>query len=197
MNAQSALLLLGGLLLLIAIVGGGIEIRELKIPKVERIPRVICAVAGAFFLHFGMSGSDDSRVIAQDGSAQVSERLAAGVGAKVRFVIFDRLTDEGRSLGQGEQASVKIDGDPVGHLTTSAQFPVAELVVTVAAEGQHSFAIEATMTQTLNGKSFEVNCFGAGMIDITNGSRFSFEGRFDERGGPCLLWLEKTQWTTG
>jgi len=50
MTIQTMLLMFGGLLLLIAIVGGGFEVRELKIPKVEMIPRIMAAIGGIVFI---------------------------------------------------------------------------------------------------------------------------------------------------
>src|ERR1700730_18006366 len=50
MTIQTLLLLFGALLLLIAIVGGGLEVKELKIPKVENTPRIIAAVGGIVFI---------------------------------------------------------------------------------------------------------------------------------------------------
>jgi hypothetical protein len=191
MNAQSALLLIGGLLLLIAIVGGGIEVKELRVPKVERLPRAVCGGAGVVFVMLGLSVADTAQSAASRQTPHAVEALSARATSQSQSVIVDKLSSEGMALGQSEQATIKIDGNYVGHLTTSAQFPSAELVVTVAADGQHSFALEAKMLQVVKGKTVEVNCFGTGMIDVTSGSRFSFEGRFDEGGGPCLLWLEK------
>jgi hypothetical protein len=47
-NAMS--FILGGFLLAVAILGGGIEIRELKIPSVGRISRLLCSIVGAGFI---------------------------------------------------------------------------------------------------------------------------------------------------
>ncbi len=54
MSVQAILLLFGVLLLLIAIIGGGFEVRELKIPKVEKTPRIISAVVGLVFILLGI-----------------------------------------------------------------------------------------------------------------------------------------------
>jgi hypothetical protein len=50
MTLQIVLLIFSGLLLLIAIIGGGFEVRELKIPKVERTPRILAALGGTIFV---------------------------------------------------------------------------------------------------------------------------------------------------
>ena len=49
------ILVLGIFLLLIAIVGGGLEIKEIKIPKIDRTPRVLTAMLGAMLMACGAS----------------------------------------------------------------------------------------------------------------------------------------------
>jgi hypothetical protein len=49
------ILVLGIFLLLIAIVGGGLEIKEIKIPKIERTPRVLTALLGGMLMVCGAS----------------------------------------------------------------------------------------------------------------------------------------------
>ena len=49
------ILVLGIFLLLVAIVGGGLEIKEIKIPKIERTPRVLTALLGGGLMICGAS----------------------------------------------------------------------------------------------------------------------------------------------
>jgi hypothetical protein len=49
------ILVLGIFLLLVAIVGGGLEIKEIKIPKIERTPRVLTALLGGTLMICGAS----------------------------------------------------------------------------------------------------------------------------------------------
>jgi len=44
----------GGLLLLIGILGGGFEIKGLKIPKVGSVPRLLATIASLFFIVWGI-----------------------------------------------------------------------------------------------------------------------------------------------
>ena len=62
MSASVALLLIGGLLLMVAIIGGGLELKELKIPKVERLPRVGCGIAGIVFVLLGFFSIEPPKV---------------------------------------------------------------------------------------------------------------------------------------
>lgn len=49
------ILLLGIFLLLAAIVGGGLEIKEIKIPKIEKTPRILTAILGIMLMTCGAS----------------------------------------------------------------------------------------------------------------------------------------------
>ena len=194
MSTHIALLLFGAVLMLTAIVGGGFEIHQLKIPKVERVPRILAGIGGALFLTLGMTISDgrESR-----GDEVPFPRLLASTQSRgqmahqIQFVIFDELESHHILSGQSEQALIRIDGVPVGTLTVNEHFPKSELIVNVANEGQHSFAIEATAVFRINNKLTEVNCYGTGMINVASGNRFLFEARYDPRGGPCLAWMER------
>jgi len=192
MSTQIALLLFGGVLLLIAIVGGGFEVNQLKIPKVERAARLFAGIGGVLFVILGMSIGDTSASRGESPprfSAQNESRNQ--ISSRIQFIIFDELEPHHIASGQSEQALIRIDGIPVGALTVNEHFPKSEMLVNVANEGQHSFAIEATAVFRINNTPMEINCFGTGMIDVVNGSRFLFEARYDPRGGPCSAWIEK------
>ncbi len=49
------ILLLGSFLLLAAIVGGGLEIKEIKIPRIEKTPRILTAILGMMLMLCGAS----------------------------------------------------------------------------------------------------------------------------------------------
>ncbi len=50
MTTQDLTFILGGILVLVSILGGGFEVRELKVPKVNGFTRLIAAVAGTVFI---------------------------------------------------------------------------------------------------------------------------------------------------
>jgi hypothetical protein len=53
LNIQLITFAFGAMLLLIGILGGGFEIKELKIPQVGRVPRFLAALVGALFIIVG------------------------------------------------------------------------------------------------------------------------------------------------
>jgi hypothetical protein len=66
MTIELLAFIFGIVLLFIAIVGGGFELRELKVPRVGTVARIVSAGAGVIFLALGFSGSSGSpRVQAQ------------------------------------------------------------------------------------------------------------------------------------
>jgi len=197
MTIPILLLLFGGGLLLIAIVGGGLEIREIKIPKVGSGPRILSGLLGALFLILGMSIPEQANYpppvhpVAQTFQpvAQASQPVAPS-SRRIRFVIYDRLIPAMGALDQSEQVRVRINGRVIGTLTVNRSFPEAELDVSVEKEGQHSFAIEGTAVLPISNPPIQVSCYGTGTIEVAEGDRFSVEGRLDDRGS-CLAWLEK------
>jgi hypothetical protein len=54
MGISMAVLAFGGLLLLVAITGGGFEVKELKVPKVGRTPRLASFVCSLVLLFVGL-----------------------------------------------------------------------------------------------------------------------------------------------
>lgn len=180
MNPPVVLLLIGGLLLLIALVGGGLEVKELRIPKIERLARLFCGVAGVVFVLLGINFN-----------APVPQQDTQQDTPNVQFVVFETLAPEGLQLVQTEKTKILIDGNLVGHLVVNPDFPALELPVTVAKAGLHSFSAESTVKQTDKGQTVQLSCVGVGMIDVQHGARFSLEGRIDPDGS-CRMWLEKT-----
>jgi YARHG domain len=53
-STQVMVFLLGAFLIVVGIVGGGFELKEIKIPSVARIPRIIAGVAGAVLIAFSL-----------------------------------------------------------------------------------------------------------------------------------------------
>jgi hypothetical protein len=54
MNIGVAVFIFGAILLLIALLGGGFEVRELKVPQVNQVVRMIATATGAIFIVTGI-----------------------------------------------------------------------------------------------------------------------------------------------
>jgi hypothetical protein len=53
MTAETFLVLIGAVFLLIGVVGGGFEAKEIKVPKVGLVPRVMCSMIGVALIIIG------------------------------------------------------------------------------------------------------------------------------------------------
>ncbi len=154
---------LGALFLLTGILGGGFELRELKIPRVGWIARTFSTVAGVVLILLGIGMSTQS----------LPENPEAPPAAAT-FRIIDELGDNQLS----EQVIVLLDGKRVGNLTVSAEFPYSEMTVTVPEAGQYSYTVEATayFSNATTGKVFSYTGVGQGMIRVDEGTSFRLAG---------------------
>lgn len=184
METPVVLLLIGGLLLLIALVGGGMEVKGwLQIPKIERLARLFCGAAGVVLVLLGVRLHEDSQ-------SKVGPQEAKQDAPEVQFFVFQTLSQEGLHMLQAEKTRIVINGILVGYLIVTPDFPALDLPITVAGPGMHSYAIETAVNQTENGQTMQVSCSGAGQINVKQGARFSLEGRI-RQDGSCPLWLEE------
>src|SRR5262245_15610641 len=132
MITHATLLFFGVVLLLIAIVGGGFEIQNLKIPKVQILPRILAAIGEILFMLLGMAFRDPPNT--RNGneillSLVPDMQLKSQSSSKIQFVIFDQLEAQHIVAGQSEQARIRINGSSVGTLTVNEHFPRSELIV--------------------------------------------------------------------
>ena len=188
MNVPVIAFAFGGVLLLISVLGGGFELKELKVPKVGIGVRVISAVVGILFICLGFSGSESSP--SQSFSAEhlgPTTALAANPPEPVEFFLTDQLGQDEVS----EQVTVLIDGKNVGNLTVNQSYPNAQLRVSVPQAGQHSYTAEATAVFDDDGNSFEYTGAGQGMINVRAGKVYNLRGSVS--GNTWLVSIEEEQ----
>jgi hypothetical protein len=164
-TVPAILLLFGGGLLRIAILGGGFEIHELKVPKVGRGPRILAGVVGALFLLLGISTQEGSN----PPSSYQSDR---SFSHRIQFYIFDELTSDMIASGQSEQAEILIDGIKRGDIGISKYFAKGQLLIEVENEGSHYCMIKGSAIVLIANLLRTVFCTGDGTIYVTAGSRF-------------------------
>jgi hypothetical protein len=180
----------GILLLFVAIVGGGFEVRELKVPRVGRIARMVSAVAGVLFLTLGFSGTTvpevaRSPVAHADTPVQAPTEPTAPPPSSVDFTVQDELGE----LQITEQITVHIDGRMVGTLTVDAVHPTSTLTVTVPEPGRYEYTLESSTMFDLDSGPTEIPGHGSGQIDVKAGSAFSIV--YDIGETELLLELEE------
>lgn len=173
MTIGAVLLVFGMLLLLIGILGGGFEMKELKIPKVGPVPRVIAFTLSLMFLLLGTA------MILTEFSPPSYPNESPSVGPSepgresvptfsVDFKIYDQLGESQLS----EQVSVLIDGKFVGTITVNEDYPNSVMNITVPSAGQHSYTLDAQAVFYDQGTAFEYSGAGQGMIDVSEGDEF-------------------------
>jgi hypothetical protein len=153
----------GAMLLLIGILGGGFEIKELKIPQVGRVPRFLAASVGALFIILGVG-------MESKGSSPAPPVPSQSYG--VDFMIHNELGEDQVS----EQVTILIDGKSVGALTVNRYHPNAVMRVTVPQAERYSYTVEATTLFNINGKLYSYAGAGQGMIDVKSGKTFRLAG---------------------
>jgi hypothetical protein len=169
MSSELLSFIFGGLLILIGIVGGGFEVKELKIPKVAWPTRFAALGAGAFFIAMGVTIPSDLTDAHLNNSAQaLLNSPVADQPQPVTFTIADQLGD-----GQvSEQVTILLDGRRVGTLTVNEHYPYSELSVTLPRAGQYSYTAEAAAVFDVEGELVEYYGAGQGMIQVEAGKIF-------------------------
>jgi hypothetical protein len=179
MSIQVVMMIIGAVLLLIAIVGGGFELKELKIPRVTMAPRLLAGIAGIVFICLGIGiASVEKNPLLSPGPSSIAARPDSA--SPCDFTIRDEL-DTGQA---SEQVTLQIDGKTVGTLTVNQQYPTAMLRWNVERPGQYSYYVDA-LAVFEDGN--EYSGVGQGMINVAQGKGFALQGSFS--GNTWLVTL--------
>lgn len=163
MKAETIVLVLGGLLLLSAVVGGGFEVKEVKIPRISGWARALAGIAGALLLAVGISMSNPPPDPPGPDNGGVPDH------GSVTFSLLDELGE-----GQvSEQVRVLIDGRERGTLTVNDRFPSARIRIDVPKAGQYGYDLEATAQfRDANGQVYEIVGVGQGIVAVEDGKTY-------------------------
>ncbi len=162
----------GGLLILTGMLGGGLQVRELNIPRIGAAARGAFMAVGVLFIGIAVSINPTAR-------APASTALSAPTGAPtargetISFRIHDEL-----GVGQvSEQVKVVINGRNVGSITVSAMHRNSELLVVLPHEDRYSYQLAANAVFIEDGdKLTEYIGIGEGYINPADGMHFALEG---------------------
>lgn len=188
MSIEIVSFVFGGILLFVGVVGGGFELKELKVPKVGMGVRVVSTIVGFLFvcLGFGANSNSASKPTVPD-AVTPPPVYASQPEGPVEVMLVD-------DLGQGEmseQVTVLIDGKNVGNLTVNGDYPHSSLRVSVNKPGQHSYTAEAAAVFNVQGYPMQYTGAGQGMIDVESGKTYSLRGSIS--GNTWLVSLEQDQ----
>src|SRR5277367_3968551 len=123
MSIETASFIFGGILLLVGVLGGGFEVKELKIPKVGMGVRTLASLVGLLFVALGFgTNAQNSGKTAAPAPAYASQPVYASQAsfqsppeAPVEFIVVDDLSPSEIS----EQVTLIVDGKNVGNLTVN------------------------------------------------------------------------------
>lgn len=160
MSIPIVVFIFGGILLLIGILGGGFEVRELKVPKVGWVPRLMATIGGVFFVLWGANMTL---------SAPLNDTRSP---TPVEFTIEDELGQNQVS----EQVTIVLNGKVVGQLTINEDYPKSMISVRVSQAGQYSYTADATAVFDVNSTRYSYSGAGQGMIEVKPGKKFAVQG---------------------
>lgn len=188
MSIEIVSFVFGGILLFVGVVGGGFEVKELKVPKVGMGVRVVATIVGLLFVCLGFgTNSANSAKPTIPGAITPPPVYASQPTGPVEVMLTD-------SLGQGqisEQVTLLIDGKNVGDLTVNGDYPHSTLRISVDKPGQHSYTAEAAAVFNIQGTAVQYAGAGQGMINIEPGKTYSLRGSIT--GNTWLVSLEQEQ----
>lgn len=186
MTIETLAFIFGALLILIGLLGGGFEAKEIRIPRVSGTGRLVFVVVGMSFvvLGFWFRPSPPSPVV---GPPEVNKERQPSI----HFTIQDEMSKRQIAERYRGQTVVHIDGRMVGTITVDPSFPKSSITVTLPSKGKSNYVLEAAATWIENGKAMEIHCIGEGSIDSDTGKVFKIEGRWDPKSNKCILWLKE------
>lgn len=185
-TADAAILLLGGFLVLIAVIGGGFEVKELKIPQISLLPRIVVGIVGI------------ALIITEFNSIQQGPRTNPAVEPRP-FVNVDpspnRMTtlSIADTLGEdqvSEKVRVIIEGSEKGILNVSEDYKKSHLEITVPSSGSGKYDAVANFRDA-DGRIHEVKGAGQARIIINSGDIFQLHSTIS--GDNWTAWIEKVK----
>lgn len=189
MNADTAIIAFGSLLILLAILGGGFQAKEINIPTIGAKTRGFCGCLGAAFVAVGIFLAPGT--VKPTGYTTFNPSSAPSPAPGKAFVTF-RIHNE---LGVGEiseQVRIILDDQMIGTLTVSTVHKQSELLATVPQEGRYSYQLSATAVFLMeDGSTREYVGTGAGYVNVAANANFSLEG--DISGETWLAHLVATR----
>ncbi len=191
MNMPTITFGLGGLLLLVSILGGGFEVRELKIPKVSGISRVIAAAAGAFFILCAI-GLDQNSAKASDAKptttqatftqpqqpqeyqrpqqSQEALQPPPQQSQRINFYVQDQLS-EGQLL---ETTRLYINGTEIGQFTLNPSTPRGSIAGWATNPGSYNYQLRSSLlVAQQDGQRIPLACHGEGVVHLVEGARYT------------------------
>jgi hypothetical protein len=177
-TVQLVLLVFGLILIASAIVGGGLEIREIRVPKMSLIPRLLAGVVGGGCLVAALySNFQPSETSGAGASSRNSDQNEVANEGEAPAIITDRL---GRRQNYARLA-VDIDGRRVGELVMTPQSRSGRLEIEPTPRVAR-YLLEGEESTQFGSETIQRRLAGEGTIEITPGAHFCVHSP-ESRGG--------------
>ena len=177
MDLHTISFLFGAVLVAVAILGGGFEVKEIKVPKVGRFARLVSAIAGIFFVAVGI------RDLFPIESAPINPNPLVSTPNSNTAPIYEEKMYFSVSayLGKVEDAEelktvlrLFIDGVVVADFLLDSDEPSQSTSVKVSEAGQYRYLIEGYTEWNITG-SRRIPLRGSGVIEVQPGAAFTIE----------------------
>lgn len=165
---------LGGLVLLaVAIVGGGIELKEVKVPPIPVFPRLLAATSGIALMIFAAALRIPPDPPPANGGVEALAAIApaASIPQGIRVVLTDQL-------GSGqyrERLAIILDGKKYAEIEVSQGTPEQMVEIELPKAGTYAYLIHGSLVVKEDGgrfRHFAITCQGE--VPVQDGDRFGF-----------------------
>jgi hypothetical protein len=174
---------LGALLIVTAVLGGGFELRELKVPRIGRFARLISAVLGCVCVLLSVGIAVNTAP-----SAVAAPQGGRGPDPETSTLIHFTVTDELGDAQVTEQVSIVLDGRRVGDLTVDQDNPASSMQHSLRGPGQYSYTLSSWSREyAFDGTEVAVQGSGQGTITIEDGDVLAVQ--FADNGQSRALTL--------
>ena len=180
LNVAMISLIFGCILILIGLIGGGFELKEVKIPRVNTLIRICSVAIGIMFVFIAVVNRNEIKPLGPPGPSHSHE------DEEMSIEIGNTLTEGASS----EIFVISIDGQRVGDLGASIDYPKATLCVNKLKHGKYSYTIAGSTLFTVNGSSVRYPSAGQGFIEIGHVKKYQIMGSWSNNN--CILSLEET-----
>ncbi|VVN46971.1 hypothetical protein [Pseudomonas fluorescens] len=163
---------LGAVLLLIGLIGGGIEAKEIKIPSVGTNIRIGAGIFGIGFIILGLWLAGHLK----EPKSEVQTEPAALIGTsteksdRISFVVRDQLGQDQKK----EKIILYIGGTSVGEFIINEANPAASISVNLPAEGDYEYALSGFVDIIESETIKRFSIVGQGTLPVTHGAIFEF-----------------------
>ncbi|MND98936.1 hypothetical protein D3C80_913070 [compost metagenome] len=164
---------LGAALLVIGLIGGGIQAKEITIPAIGTSIRVGASIFGISFIILGLwlGNRFEQPDINPENTVQPSTPTSAS--EKILFIARDQLGANQKK----EKITLFINGAQAGEFKIDSTHPAASTSIKVPAEGDYPYALSGYVDE-IDNEDEEVKRYsivGQGTILITKGAIFEFK----------------------